>query len=92
MLHGVGGRTIAEAKERLSYDEFLAWIAYVKKRGSLNVGMRIEAGAALVTYAVARTSGDKTAEIRKFMPHADEPANEASIGDVFAMLKAKARK
>lgn len=38
MLNGVGGSTIAEAKERLSYAEYRAWVAYLNKRGSLHPG------------------------------------------------------
>ena len=43
VLNGVGGSTIAEAKERLSYAEYRAWVAYLKdKRGSLHPGHRLE--------------------------------------------------
>lgn len=59
MLNGVGGSTIAEAKERLSYAEYRAWVAYLNKRGSLHPGHRLELAlariAALLGHALGRT-------------------------------------
>lgn len=42
MLSGVGGKTIAEAKQSMSWVEFNRWVAYRNKRGSLNPGLRLE--------------------------------------------------
>lgn len=75
----------------MSFAEWQDWQAFVMKRGSLNVGMRVEAGAALVAWTLARIHGSK-ADIGSFMPHADKPEPEQiTVQDVFAMLKAKAR-
>lgn len=71
MLHGIGGRTIAEAKERLTYREALDWIAYLRKRGTLHTGMRLEAGFALLASLIVQTNGGK-ARMQDFMPHARE--------------------
>jgi hypothetical protein len=74
VLCGIGGRTIAEAKLRLSHAEFRSWVAFRQKRGSLHVGMRVERGSALLAtlYANAhsKAGGHK---IFDFMPHLDEP-------------------
>lgn len=53
MLAGIGGRTIAEAQENLSYIEFMQWLEYRKRYGSLTIATRIEEGIALLnaTYA-----------------------------------------
>lgn len=59
MLAGVGGRTIAEAKERLSYPEALAWFAYRKQHGPLNLGIKLEWLLAQLAYVVAASSGAK---------------------------------
>lgn len=85
MLNGVGGRTIAEAKSRMSYAEAIDWAAYIKQRGALNQGMRIEAGFALLAMMLSRVHGGK-AEMADFMPHFDKP-EPSSIQDVFNMLK-----
>lgn len=90
MLNGIGGNTIYEAKERLSHDEFMAWRAYIGKRGSLNVGSRVERGFALVATIVSRAVGGK-AKMEDFMPHADQPKQDASLLSVFGMLKTKAK-
>ena len=85
MLAGVGGRTVAEAKERLSFDEARAWSAYMERRGSLHVGMRLEYGFALLATIVNRALGGK-ANLRDFMPHADQPN---TIEEVMKMLSGK---
>lgn len=71
-MHGIGGRTIAEAQERMTYREFSRWAAFRHKRGSLHPGMRTEQAAALVASILANVNskrgGYKTTD---FMPHAD---------------------
>ena len=75
VLSGVGGRTIAEAQERLSFREFQAWQAYRAKRGSLHIGMRVERGAALIATLYANSkSKDGGFKIYDFMAHEEEPA------------------
>ena len=83
MLAGVGGCTVSEAKERITYEEALAWSAYMQKRGSLNVGMRLEYGFALLAAMINNALGGK-ATLRDFMPHA-EP-QQGSIEDVMSLL------
>ncbi|MGO3214765.1 MAG: phage tail assembly protein T [Halomonas sp.] len=72
----MGGQTIAEAQERISYPEYLSWLAYRKKRGSLHIGMRIEHAAALIVTQQAnmnRKQGVAAFKTNDFMPHADQP-------------------
>jgi hypothetical protein len=83
VLHGIGGCTIREAKERLTYDEAMSWFAYMQKRGSLNVGQRIEAATAVLSTQVNRALGGK-AEITDFMPHWDQP--EGNLDDVLKVF------
>ncbi|YCH81719.1 hypothetical protein L0Y47_21390 [Ectopseudomonas composti] len=74
MLNGVGGRTIAEAQQRLSYEEFCSWVRYRIKRGSLHPGMRMEraAGTLAALYANLKVKdGDFRAE--DFMLHESRP-------------------
>jgi hypothetical protein len=87
VLNGVGGRTIEEAKERLSYVEAQQWAAYMQRRGSLNVGTRLEWGFALIAAAINNGLGGNATQ-RQFMPHADEA--EGSLGDVMKLLSGKA--
>lgn len=72
---GIGGRTIAEAQQRLSYREFLSWTRYRAKRGSLNLGMRVERGSALLAtlYANSHKKGGGL-KLYDFMQHEKEPA------------------
>ncbi|MGS3558634.1 phage tail protein, partial [Klebsiella pneumoniae] len=52
-MNGIGGRTIAEAQERMSLREFQVWVKYRNKYGQLNVMMRTEWGASLVASVLA---------------------------------------
>lgn len=73
---GVGGRTIAEAQQRISYVEFCQWSQYRAKRGSLNLGLRVERGSALLAtmYANAHRSKHAAAfQLHDFAPHHDQP-------------------
>nr|WP_082816396.1 hypothetical protein [Pseudomonas citronellolis] len=71
---GVGGRTIAEAQQRLSYREFMAWSRYRAKRGTLHIGMRVERGSALLATLYANShSKNGGFKLYDFMPHESEP-------------------
>lgn len=85
MLNGIGGRTIEEAKERLTYEEFLMWCAYIKKHGSLHVGRRLEYGFGMVAMLINRACGGNK-EMADFMPHYERPSGLGSIGDVMKIL------
>jgi hypothetical protein len=86
VLNGVGGRTVAEAKERLSYAEALAWQSYMRKRGSLHVGMRLEYGFALLAKIVNNALGGH-ATLRDFMPHVEQPS---TLEEVMRVLSGRA--
>lgn len=74
MLNGIGGSTVAEAKERITYAEFVDWMTYRKMRGSLFNGNRLESGFALLAWMVNKACGG-SAEQKDFMPHADTADN-----------------
>jgi hypothetical protein len=86
VLHGIGGRTIEEAKDRISHAEFVDWCAYISKRGSLNSSVRAEQGTALLAHVLTAVHGRKT-RIEDFIPKRDEEPEARSIQDVFKMLK-----
>jgi hypothetical protein len=58
---------------------------YIRKRGSLNVGLRIEAAVAVLATQLNRALGGK-AEMTDFMPHWDAP--EVGIDDLAKMFGA----
>jgi hypothetical protein len=88
VLNGIGGRTVEEAQERMSYAEFLDWLTFIKMRGSLNLGNRLESGFALLLSSWIKSKGG-TAEQIDFMPHADRDA--ADINSVMGMLAGRNR-
>ncbi len=76
MLCGIGGRTIAEAQQRLSYAEVQRWARYRQQRGSLNIGRRLEETTALLATLYAnchRGKGSNPFTLNDFMPHEPEP-------------------
>lgn len=59
----------------MSLAEFRQWLKYRAKRGSLNWGMRIERGTAMLATLYANShSKDGGFKIYDFMPHDSEPA------------------
>ena len=85
MLHGIGGKTIKEATQNVTAKEFDKWAEYIRKRGSLNVGQRVEAAVAVLATQINRALGGK-AEMIDFMPHWDQP--EVGIEDLAKMFGA----
>lgn len=85
MLNGVGGRTVAEAKENLTVTEVRRWIAYIKKYGSLNLARRVAEGSGLVAFTISRVNGGK-AELEDFIPHYSQQVLE-SPHEALALLK-----
>lgn len=82
-MHGIGGRTIAEAQASISYPEFLTWAAYRNKRGTLNVGLRVDRSAALLAALYANSHGGRKGggyySIEDFMPFLDRPEEEIDL-------------
>ena len=88
MLNGIGGRTIEEAKERMSFTEAQQWSAYMERRGSLHVGTRLEWGFARIAAAINNALGGTARQI-EFMPHARPSEESGSIADVMKILSGK---
>lgn len=73
-MHGIGGRTIAEAKERISHVEYIQWIRYRNKRGSLSFGFRTETAIARLSAMFANANSKHGGfTVRDFSPHMDAP-------------------
>ncbi len=80
MLAGVGGRTIAEAKQALSYQEVQQWQAYTRKRGPLAMHRRLEWPIALIAMQLNRLGGGK-AEMADYMPYSNPDEGELSLDE-----------
>lgn len=52
MLNGIGGNSIREAKETLALTEAREWVDYIRERGSLNIGARMDRGFALLAHFI----------------------------------------
>ncbi|MGM0927522.1 MAG: phage tail assembly protein T [Pseudomonadota bacterium] len=72
----MGGRTVAEAQQSMSYAEFCRWLAYRRKRGSLHPGLRGDRQAALLAmlYINAhKKKGSQATKLHDLLPHEEEP-------------------
>lgn len=90
MLAGVGGATVEEAQERMTYVEYLSWVAYAKKRGGLSLSMHLEDGFALISAVVTQLATGKPKHISDFLPKREEKV-EGDIMAVFRLLSSKAK-
>lgn len=92
MLNGIGGRSVAEAKANLSYNEALSWMAYVEQNGSLNLGLKIERGFALLATILNNLHGGK-ATFDDFLPKRGEVVEEVetSAQDLLRLLQSVKR-
>jgi hypothetical protein len=70
----------------MTYDEALRWHLYMKKRGGTNLGLRFEAGFALLAVAINRSVGGK-AKFDDFAPHLRD--EDSGLMDIFAKLGGK---
>lgn len=74
------------------------WAAYRNLRGSLNQGLRVEKGFAIVAHAIYRVMGGaKDLKVEAFMPHvvAELPEQEdrfASPEEVLGLLQSLSKK
>ena len=73
----------------MTNDEALIWSAYIHKHGSLNTGLRVEHGAALIAYMSGKTV-KKTAKVEDFMPKRGKPKQQ-SDDEMLAMFMKAAR-
>lgn len=96
-MHGIGGRTIAEAKKNITVVEFNLWRRYIETRGTLNVAEKLEYVGAMLTAWIIRAS-TKTFKkndgtefgIADFMPSlarvAEEEEGELTVAQVMNAL------
>ena len=83
MLNGIGGRTVEEAKANLSNVEFLDWVAYANQKGTLNLGIRLEWGVAMICMLLSKgfkikREGGGDFKLQDFMPHIRKDDDEES--------------
>lgn len=98
MLHGIGGRTIAEAKRNITVVEFYQWCNYINLRGTLNVAEKLESVGALLALWINRTgmqtykkANGQEFEQSDFMPsllrlHAEDEERELTVAEVMNAL------
>jgi len=71
----------------MSYAEAQEWAAYAQRRGTFNLGVRMELGFAMLALKIDRALGGK-AQLEDFMPWTrhEEEEREATLDDVMGIL------
>lgn len=69
----------------MSYAEAMGWTDYMRKRGSLHTGFRVEVGFAMLASLLVHALGGK-AELQDYMLSGRDYEEEAKIEDVMAIL------
>lgn len=86
MLNGIGGKTVAEAKRNLTYQEAHDWFLFAKQRGGISHTDRL---LATIATQINRLAGGE-AEIGDFLPSLRTPTTErdtpASLGEVMNLI------
>jgi hypothetical protein len=92
-MNGIGGRTIAEAKQNMSFSEAQHWADYVRRHGGLNIAERVEQAAALICATGAQLMGNKKVKVADFIPNreADDELRYATPQDFLKVLQASRR-
>lgn len=70
-MHGIGGRTIVEAQQNLTFIEARQWAQYIQRHGGLNIAERVEQSAALICATGAQLMGNKKITVADFIPNRD---------------------
>jgi len=88
VANGIGGRTVAEAKMRMPYSEFVNWCEYRRRQGGLNVGLRIDRAIsrALSAHFNSMSKGSKFKPL-DFSPY-DAEKQGVDVNDPQSMLMA----
>lgn len=70
-LNGIGGNSINEVKNNLTMVEVKQWAEYRYRRGSLNVGRRVEQAVANMMSIYINSNGGEI-DALELMPHEDD--------------------
>ena len=71
MQAGIGGKTVSELRQNMSFDELNTWMAYRQKHGPLHLGLRVDRGFAQVSYILSKAHFKGRPKMIDFMPYAD---------------------
>lgn len=85
MLNGIGGKTVAEAKRNLTYQEACDWFLFAQQRGGISHTDRL---LATIATQINRLAGGE-AEIGDFLPMLKTPKTDetpATLGEVMNLL------
>lgn len=71
---GIGGNTIAQVKANLTELEVMQWAEYRQRRGSLNIGRRVEQanGNLMAFYHNGKVEAHNRVDPLELMPHEDD--------------------
>lgn len=69
VLHQIGGNSIEESQRTLSDREVSIWMKYMRERGSLNIGGRIEHAVGLISSMYEQVNSGGKVDLTKHYPN-----------------------
>lgn len=83
-MNGIGGRTIQEAKHRLTHKEANTWLKYIRSKGSLNLGSRIEMSVGILSSMYEQVNNQGDVDLSRHFPNLlGEPTEQDHIKNEF---------
>ncbi|GGZ83315.1 hypothetical protein GCM10007161_13520 [Ignatzschineria indica] len=84
VLNQIGGNSIKESQENLSHKEVSIWMRYMREKGSLNIGSRVEQSVGLISSMFEQVNSKGKVDLSKHFPNLyKKPAIDSDVKQVF---------
>lgn len=84
VLNQIGGNSIELAQRNLSYREASVWMKYMREKGSLNVGVRVEQAVGLLSYMFEGVNSKAKVDASKHFPNLHKkPVVDSDVKQTF---------
>lgn len=84
VLNQIGGNSIYEAQQNLTNKEVLIWMKYIREKGSLNIGSRVEQSVGLISSMFEQVNSKGKVDLSKHFPNLyKKPVIDSDVKQVF---------
>lgn len=84
VLNQIGGSSIEEAQRKLTNKEVSIWMKYMREKGSLNIGIRVEQAVGLLSSMFEQVNSGGKVDLSKHFPNLyKKPVIDSGVKQVF---------
>lgn len=84
VLNQIGGNSIEEAQRKLTNKEVSIWMKYMREKGSLNIGIRVEQAVGLLSSMFEQVNSGGKVDLSKHFPNLyKKPVIDSGVKQVF---------